>query len=330
MNKETLEAYWQGKLSVTESKQVEVYLQAREEADAPFEDLFEQLWNTSNNKNSKEVFSDILFSEIEAGIELKEFNKVKSSSGFNSFLKYAAAVTLLVVSTWFILDQLGTDLKQEDAVAIQWVTKHTSKGQKSIIMLRDGSKVILNAESSLRYSKNFTDSSRIIELEGEAFFEVAKDKSRPFSVIANGIRTTALGTSFNINGKNDALKVSLATGKVVVNHDMDPAKGKYFLTPGNAILFNDTEVVQSVFNAKKDLYWKDGILYFEHENFEKIVQTLESWYNVKVSIQHPPKNFKTYTGQFNNEPLSNVLENMGFSLGFEYFLNGKKATLIFN
>lgn len=326
MKKEILEAYWQGTLPRSERKEVELYLQVQEESDATFDDLFKQLWNTPNQEASQEVFSEILFSEIESVLDQKKEQPVRK----RSFLKYAAAITLLAFSSWFVITNQSQAPVENEVAVVKWVTKKTTKGQKSTIMLNDGSKVVLNAESSLKYRKNFTDSSRIIELTGEAFFEVAKDKTRPFSVITNGISTTALGTSFNINGKNEEIKVSLATGKVVVNSNAGVSSEKYFLSPGDAILFKESEVIQTTFNAKKDLYWKDGILYFENEKFGAIVETLESWYNVKVTIQHPPKKFKTYTGQFNNEPLSNVLENMGFSLDFEYFLNGKKATLIFN
>jgi transmembrane sensor len=291
--------------------------------------LFDGKWKDSKDYASKEVFSDVLFSENESRIKKHRTSGSWGISGIKLF-KYAAVIAILLSAFFFL--QKRSNPSEKEIVEVEFVTKITTAGQKSTIMLSDGSKVTLNSESMLRYPKKFSDTGKIIHMEGEAFFQVAKDQARPFIVIANGISTTALGTSFNINSREQWLKVSLATGKVVVRKESPESYEKYYLNPGEALSFNnlDSGAVHSRFDSKKDLLWKDGVLYFENDEFDEMIERIESWYGVSFEIRDHPSAIKTYTGQFQNESLDNVLKSMGFALNFDYFLNDKKITLIFN
>ena len=248
-------------------------------------------------------------------------------------MKYAASLTILFsLAIYFLQDQLQPI--KPTPVKIEMVLKKTSKGQKSTIMLSDGSKVVLNSASQISYPKSFSDSSRVVTLVGEAYFEVAKDISRPFSVIANGVKTTALGTSFNVNSKTPSVKISLATGKVVVENALntDKSKNSHFLKPGEAINYEpkSNQVTISKFDFDQDFLWKDGIIFFQNSSFDEITTKLESWYNIDLEIKNQYLARKKFTGRFDNETLVSVMESLGFAMEFDYFVNGKNVKVIFN
>lgn len=317
LDKEQLIKYFEGKLSGIEKEAVDQFLQSHPDSNDELDQLFDHYWEHAEDKSKDEVFSDVLFSEIKSKIQPKEKSKVPL------LFKYAAVILMMLASTFVMFHYIGEGVVEESAMMI----KTTSAGQKSTIILSDGSKVYLNSNSQLKYPENFSDYSREIELTGEAFFEVVKDRSRPFSVTANEVTTTALGTSFNINSREGATKVSLATGKVVIEKE---DQKQYFLLPGQAYFNSSDGIVTSEFDFKADLSWKDGVLYFNDTEFDQVIKTLESWYDVSIEIDHVPQENKSYTGQFEGEPLSRVLDNMGFTLGFNYFLNERKVKLIFN
>lgn len=209
------------------------------------------------------------------------------------------------------------------------ITQETLKGQKSIIHLSDGSKVTLNAESNIQYAARFSANQRVIHLSGEAFFEVAKDANRPFIVIANGVSTTALGTSFNVNSRGKACKVSLYTGKVAVSTKKNSKD--YLLTPGHTVKVDlETGVVNnSSFEGTEHFLWKEGVINFENATFKEVVRKLERWYNTDFKVDSS-KITKVYTGRFKNEKLETVLESIAFTLDFNYEIHEHRVIITFD
>src|SRR5690606_21518010 len=139
-----------------------------------------------------------------------------------------------------VFQHMIKDANEEDLVVEEmteeWTTKSNPIGQKSIIQLADGSKVVLNADSELKFLDNFGQGHREIYLKGEAFFEVALDSLRPFTVYSGESVTMALGTSFNINSyDNKKVQIQLATGKVKVIHE-DKEKEPVYLDPGEEVI----------------------------------------------------------------------------------------------
>jgi transmembrane sensor len=333
LKKINLSKYLEGKISSTEREELEKFIESNEVTNEAFDKAFEEFWNENKDYSKDEVFSGVLFNEITSRIKDNTFlSKYQAKKSFR-LLKYAATITVFFsFIIYFLQDQLlPVKLKP---LKIEMVLKQTSKGQKSTIMLSDGSKVILNSESQISHPKKFSDSTRIISLTGEAYFEVARDLSRPFSVISNGVKTTALGTSFNVNSRMTAVKVSLATGKVVVENELKKAeeKNSHFLKPGEAITYEakSNKVDISKFNIEKDFLWKDGILYFDNAQFDEIKDKLETWYNIEFDVNNQQLANKKFTGRFDNQSLKSVMESIGFTIGFDYFVNGKKVKVIFN
>lgn len=333
MKKINLSKYLEGQISSTEREELEKFIESNEVSHEAFDEAFEAFWSENNDYSKDEVFSGVLFNEITSRIKDNDF--VRKDQPRKSFrvLKYAATIAVFFsFIIYFLQDQLlPAKLKPSK---IEMVLKNTSKGQKSTIMLSDGSKVILNSESQISYPKKFSDSTRLISLTGEAYFEVARDISRPFSVTSNGVKTTALGTSFNVNSRMAAVKVSLATGKVVVENELKKTeeKNSHFLKPGEAITYEakSNKVAISKFNFEKDFLWKDGILYFDNAQFDEIKSKLEIWYDIEFDVNNQHLANKKFTGRFDNQSLKSVMESIGFTIGFDYFVNGKKVKVIFN
>ena len=279
---ELIKKYLNNQCSIHEIEQVAEIISTNK-GNKIFNELIETYWEESDDQLINSDRKDEMYHELEAIIDSEELNSaLKFKKGMN-FLKYVASVAVIITLTYLGYHYSNTDVLNKEAVTqVNYSTKTTSNGQKSTIMLKDGSKIILNSASSITYPEFFTDSSRTIELIGEAFFEVAVDKKRPFKVTSGDLITMALGTSFNINTKNvDYTKVSLASGKVMVSHQHPQKKQgveTYFLESGEALSVNKIDAIahKDSFDTDEDLLWKDGILYFKDYSFSQIINKIEA------------------------------------------------------
>lgn len=291
------------------------------------DEVADEVWNELSPDEEPEIDSEDLYRSIEHEFGAGTPKPVKTYS-IRPWL-YAACISILVICTFYFVQQQSANTSPVQEL----VVKSMPAGQKSTIILSDGSKIVLNSGSKITYPKAFTDSSRVITLEGEAFFDVVKDKTRPFSVLANGTVTTALGTSFNINARGPVCRIALATGKVLINNENDTRKGKkepYILTPGEALEINTSAKTarKFTFDQNEELLWKDGVLYFKNTTLEDIAKRLELWYDVEFEFKNKTGLQKKYTGRFENASLEHVLDNMSYAMNFEYFIQGKKVTII--
>ncbi|MEX2595185.1 MAG: FecR domain-containing protein [Anditalea sp.] len=251
-------------------------------------------------------------------------------------LKVAAVLFIPFIFTWLFLHFTQTEqaIKPPSVVTIE-----TSAGMKRTKMLPDGSKVVLNSRSTISYSTGFSESRREVILVGEAFFEVAKDSLRPFTVHSGNLSTTALGTSFNINYRPSRAitEVSLATGTVqVATKDKTSDLKATKLQPGERLNYDIKEASFNTdhFDALETLAWKEGLLYFKKAGIEQVVQRLEDWYGVEIALEGNTGKVKvqdwTYTGMYENQSLENVLTGISYVKDFSFEMNGKNIKLIFN
>lgn len=212
------------------------------------------------------------------------------------------------------------------------VEKICPVGQKSTITLTDGTRIKLNSNSKLVFPETFSNSERTVELEGEAFFEVSKDPSRPFVITSGNIKTQVLGTSFNIKAYPNAnnISVAVATGKVAVGTTgQKEGKAQLTLLPKEmAIYSNKSEsLIKTSFNPLQEMAWKDGILYFNNKDIHEITSELVKWYGVTFVIDKKLNTEKDYTGSFDNKSLEEVLQGISFVFGFKFEINNKVVTI---
>lgn len=161
-------------------------------------------------------------------------------------------------------------------------TLTTPRGGQYRIELPDGTNVWLNASSTLRFPEQFDSDTRMVKLEGEGYFEVAKNKAKPFIVAVNNTEVKVLGTHFNIMGYADepSTNTTLIEGAVQITS----GKNKVLLKPGDQARVSDGIQVAKV-DTEPYVAWKNGDFNFEHERIESIMRKLSRWYNIEVKYQ---------------------------------------------
>ena len=212
-----------------------------------------------------------------------------------------------------------------------WITKVTNKGEKKKIHLPDGSKVTMNSDSELRYKSGFGQYHRELVLKGEAYFEVSSDSLLPFSVQSKNLHTVALGTSFIITSFPDKSKqeVKLFTGKVSVEHKNEDGYLTHaiYLTPGEEALLSNHDFKKVLFDTEKALLWTKGILYFDETPLPELVEILERWYGVEISVSGKGIAESKVTGEFRKDNLENVVKSIAYSSAFDFQIKNKKVMI---
>lgn len=158
----------------------------------------------------------------------------------------------------------------------------TPRGKTFTVTLSDGTKVLLNAESSLRYPTSFQGDKRVVQLNGEAFFTVAKDKKHPFVVQTAQANTIVTGTKFNFRAYGGAVShVTLVEGHVSVN--ALNSKRTVKLQPGEDVsLYTNGQLQVEQIDVERYVAWTEGFFYFEETPLSEIMSELGRWYNVNI------------------------------------------------
>ncbi|CAA9310566.1 MAG: Putative anti-sigma factor [uncultured Cytophagales bacterium] len=218
-------------------------------------------------------------------------------------------------------------LVREPAVA--WVEKHTRPGEQRRLPLADGSVVWLNAGSRLRYPAAFTRPQREVFLEGEAFFEVARNEKKPFLIHAGGSTTRVLGTSFSVRSyaREPAVAVVVVTGKVAFSAGQTGQT--VTLTPGEQGILRKkgNRLRERVHGDPNLLAWKTGTLTFRDAPLGQVLPTLEGYFGVRVRAAHPDLLNCRFTGVFRKPTLEEVLRVFAVGGDIAYRREGKHYLL---
>lgn len=238
----------------------------------------EDIWNESSGKATSRTFSELM--RLNKRIDAAEKAR-RRLRGVFSAVAVAASLAVVAMATFMITRRAYTVSPLDATVSL--VAEY---GQTKSITLEDGTRVSLNAGSTLLYPKTFKGGSRIVYLTGEGNFSVAKDPSRPFIVKSAHMDVQALGTCFCVHsyaGEN-TVRTTLKEGRVKVDV---PAAGEesYFLEPGMQIVYSIAEnnVTLARVDAAKVMSWEDGYLSFTNATFPYIVSVLERRFNVTIS-----------------------------------------------
>lgn len=180
------------------------------------------------------------------------------------------------------------------------------------IVLPDKSKVMLNSGSTLKYLNNFSNAKRRnVLLEGEAYFEVTKNKKLPFIVHTKDLNVKVLGTKFNVssyqNDKNSS--VFLEEGSVSINKSsegINPEKS-IILKPKQRLIIQKKQLIINEVSTKKYVAWKKRELYFKNDRFEDIVKKMERYYDMTINLKSTDLNENRYTGTFTTETIDEIL-----------------------
>ena len=230
----------------------------------------------------------------------------------------------------------GDDLVYADGSTIssleevQTVVLSTPRAGQYTVTLSDGTRVWLNAASEIVYPSRFDGDERIVELKGEAYFDVARDDSKPFVVYAAQQRIEVLGTQFNIQayGDGDIQRTTLVSGAVSV---ANPATEENIrLKPGQQAQ-SDSQGVLRVRQVDTDEYvsWKDGIILLNSYGLTEIVQQLERWYDVEFgAIPKKVKTVKVFGMLQRDVPLNDVLNTLSDNYNVQFKIDERRIMIL--
>jgi transmembrane sensor len=248
---------------------------------------------------------DVILGKIFQEIQDRKPRKYK----FRKALKIAAILVVFLAVSFSVSKILVTP-KQ--------ITQTAAKGEKKEIHLHDGSVIVLNSNSSITYSEEF-ETSRDIQLTGEAYFKVFHDEKRPFTVQAHDVKVRVLGTSFDINSySRKVTKVSVVTGKVEVS---SPSGSKvHIIKNQQADLKPNADFKISEENSSERIAWASNIIILRNTTLAETAKIIENWYNVTITFEDESLEKLTISGKFKDEKLENVMESIAFlkQLKIEY------------
>jgi len=215
---------------------------------------------------------------------------------------------------------------QQSNIAVALNTLIVPRGGQYELNLPDGSKVWLNAASSIQFPARFTGSKREVTLQGEAYFEIAKNAKMPFTVKLDKMQVEVLGTHFNIMAYADepVVKTTLLEGAV----KLSSRNGQQLLKPGQeGILSGTNKFVVKTANIEQVMAWKNGQFIFNDEDLASISRKLSRWYDINITDLRKDKNL-TYTGAISKfKYVSEVLKMLELTGTMHYKIADKKVTV---
>ncbi|QKX04363.1 FecR family protein [Aquimarina sp. TRL1] len=206
------------------------------------------------------------------------------------------------------------------------------KGNMFQLTLADGTKVWLNASSSLKFPQSFdpSDTNRIVYLEGEAFFDVTKNKAQPFIVKTKDIDVSVLGTQFNVSSYQDdeAIKTTLVEGSVAIHQKNNTAK-KMILTPSYQAVFDKKQqsIHQKKVNTTVYTSWMSKKIIIQNETFAEVSKRIERAYNVSIHSHNKKLNTTRFTGEFDIENIEEIFMTFSKTLEFTYEIKDNTITI---
>lgn len=244
----------------------------------------------------KLVHTEILPGHNGAVLHLSNGQKILLDSLQNGTL--ASLGPVQVIKKNGMLQYIG----QSDKLIYNTIT--TNRGRQWQLTLSDGTRVWLNAESSIRYPLSFSGKERIVQITGEAFFEVAHSDKKPFKVTVKNQVIEDLGTTFNINAYKEHVATTLLSGSLRVHLGSQSA----LLKPGQQAQVDKYIQLKYGVNTEAITAWKNGLFQFDNADLETIMQQVSQWYNVSVAYNGRPRS-RIFSGKIPRDmPLSDVLK----------------------
>lgn len=260
--------------------------------------------------------------------KIKELNnRAKKKSLRLKWIRYAAAV-LIVIG---LSGTMGIYIsKNYLAFPADYTKVIVDKGERSTIVLPDGSTVKLNCGSQIKFLPNFNSfNKREVVLQGEGYFNVTHDKSNPFIVKTSDLEIEVLGTTFNVSSYSDdsVIETFLESGKVRINHIGDAES--VTLLPFESLRFNKAtgKYLKYSLSNQRLSDWTKGILTIKGETIEELAKKLERRFDVKIFFGDDKVQNHVYSGSIKDENLSIVLEALKFASSLNYDINGEIVTL---
>lgn len=263
-----------------------------------------------------------------AFLTLSDGTRVSLNDAANGEIAKQAGIIISKTVDGRIVYATGATALSQGALPV-YNTVETPKGGQFQILLPDGSKVWLNAASSLRYPVVFSGEERNVELKGEAYFEIVKNKKMPFNVkTPNGMEIQVLGTHFNVMAYEDENNIctTLLEGSVNINHNSSHT----LLKPGQQALLNKNSrnITVSTADMEEAMAWKNGYFLFNDENIESVMRKISRWYDVEVEY-HGNMEKRDFTGSVSRfENVSKVLNMLELTGIIHFKVEGRRILVM--
>lgn len=277
-------------------------------------------WASSTEIDSKTLIETV-FKQIQ---EYQRANRLKSGFSLTRILKFyqKIAAFLLIPLTGlgiiYWMNQYHPSMAQfNEAIA--------PRGQKSQIILADGTKVWLNSDTRIKYPGTFSKNQRDVFLDGEAFFEVSKNEHQPFVVHTSGVEVKVLGTKFNVKAYSDEnqIETSLFEGKInlLLYNPSSSQRIEKEVIPGESFVYSTASHQLTVNRFPQDEIngWKNNQLIFKDDTFGNLIRKLERWYDVEVVYDEKKFDDRHLTVElYEGERLDRLMKIISLALSVNY------------
>lgn len=292
-----------------------------------------EIWLAENWTSSPEMDSttqiETVFRQIQ---EYQKAHPQKSDLSLTGLLKVYQRVAAIL-----LIPIIGIGIfywvSQFSQPTVHFAETIAPRGQKSQIVLSDGTKVWLNSDTKIKYPGNFDKNQRDVYLEGEAFFEVTKNAHQPFVVHTSGVNVKVLGTKFDVKAysEEDQIETSLFEGKIDLLFENQQTKKlvEKEVTPGQSFIYlkSSHELTANRFPQDEIDGWKKNQLIFKDDSFNNLVRKVERWYDVKVIYDEKKFNDRRLTVElYEGERLDRLMEIIGLALSVDY--KYEKGTIV--
>ncbi len=288
--------YYQKKVNADEKLLVENWLSESGSNQKKYEQYIE-IWNASNKvKALKNISYEAEWEQIKSKAKIKRIS-FKKTYGF--WLRIAAVIALMLGSYWILQDKLF----EQKYLMVQ----NDSRDELKVITLEDGTKVTLNYQANLYYPKRFKKKSREVKLEGNAFFSVAKNKEKPFSIETEMTLIEVLGTSFDVRAGQKKTAVTVATGKVRVSNKSN--KNVFVeLIPNEQAIHEGDEIQKNKVKGDNYFSWKTGTFRFKDHSLTEVMEILERRFHFNHHFENEDLKLRELTADLNGETLDDIIE----------------------
>lgn len=290
---------------------------------------FFQFDNHSQNQNASytsAAFKDVDPGKQSATLTLANGKKIKLTAAVTGKLANESGISITKSADGQLNYVVNNEAAGQSGLA-GTNTLSTANGETYLVTLPDQTKIWLNAASSITYPLSLGKlDRREVKLTGEAYFEVAKDKARPFKVISGNQVITVLGTHFNVKCYHDEpeIKTTLLEGKVQVT----ALKGKpILLSPGQQSLLTTQGLRVVKIDSDQEVAWKNGDFLFNGQNIEEVMRTISRWYDVDVAFNVKPGEIHVEGEVSRSRKLSAILAVLESTSGLKFSFQGNTITV---
>ncbi len=325
INEEVLIAYLKGETDDTTAAAVETWYDASEANRKRLGEIYYLLYINDRINDTADIRVERALTQVKNRLSATRRNLI-----YRRFSRIAVAAMIAIA----LFSGAWVTISLSNRIALP-MTVLTQLGERSQIVLPDGTKVWLNSCSQVEYTSSLFSRERCVKMTGEAYFEVTHDKKAPFIVQVNGLNVKVLGTRFNI--RSDAERHSVTTvlleGAVMAYADnnrsssvrLRPAQRLFYDTQTGAMQLTDDA------SAQKSISWIEGRFSFEHNTLEEIVAELERYYNVDVRFMDNTLRSERFSGEFQiKDGIYHIMSVLQLTYKFNYKIAGNTIEVYAN